>query len=150
MSRRQLVALVGVLGLLFVGLPAAFFLFAYGCGGQEDRLAEVMAHEAVLDVETPEGAGQEERSQSCDEDDLFVVVGARYPYGGSPENYLGRYREAALADGWRTRGAAGGATVPECFVKSVGGTTAYFSVERLDDGFVYAEIVASADGSEHC
>lgn len=146
----------GAFGLVLAGLPAVYFLTAYGCGGDEDRIAEVMAGEAVLDS-APQGAEEDERYRSCDEDDLFVVVGARYRYDGPAESFLRHYREAAPADGWRPRTTAGSGdgAAPGCFSKSVAGTTAYLIIVDgdagvRDDGHLYVEIVADHEGSSHC
>lgn len=138
-----------VAGLLLTGLPALYFLTVYGCGEEEDRLAGVMAGETVLDA-APEGAGREDRYQECDDDDRFVVVGARYRYDGSPENALRHYGEAARADGWRPRTAAGDDTAASCFAKPMGGTTAYLDVEGPDDGLLHVEIVADHAKSQWC
>ncbi|MFD5473584.1 hypothetical protein [Streptomyces sp. NPDC127105] len=140
---------MAVLGLLVVGLPSVYFLTSYGCGADEDRLAEVMAGAAVLGT-APEGADPTGRYRSCDDDDRFVVVGAEYRYGGSSEGALAHYREAARADGWRPRSAAKGGTVPGCFTKSMGGTTAYLGIEGPDDGLLQVEIVADHAGSQWC
>ncbi len=136
-------AAVAVSGLLLAGLPALYFLTVHGCGEEEDRLAEVMSGETVLDA-APEGAGRKDRYQECDDDDRFVVVGARYRYDGSSENALRYYGEAARADGWRPR------TAPGCFTKPMGGTTAYLGVEGPDDGLLHVEIVADRAKSQWC
>ncbi|MET7297072.1 hypothetical protein ABZS79_34105 [Streptomyces griseoloalbus] len=132
-----------------MGLPALYFLTVYGCGEEEDRLAEVMAGEAVLDA-APEGAGREDRYQECDDDDRRVVVGTRYRYDGASGQALRHYGEAAGADGWRPQEGAGGEIAPSCFTKSVGGTTAYLGVEGPDDGLLYVEIVADPAKSQWC
>jgi hypothetical protein len=141
-------AVVAVSGLLLTGLPALYFLTVYGCGEEEDRLADVMAGETVLDA-APEGAGQKDRYQDCD-DDRSVVVGTRYRYDGASGQALRHYGEAARADGWRPRTAAGGETAPSCFAKSVGGTTAYLEVEGPDNGLLHVEIVADHAKSQWC
>ncbi|WP_225877166.1 hypothetical protein [Streptomyces resistomycificus] len=140
---------MAVSGLLLTGLPALYFLTVHGCGEGEDRLAEVLAGETVLDA-APEGATREDRFQECDDDDRFVVVGARYRYDGSSREALRHYREAARADGWRPRALAGGGTSPGCFTKSVGGTTAYLVVEGPDDRLLHVEIVADRANSQWC
>jgi hypothetical protein len=145
----RLTAVVAVSGLLLLGLPALYFLAGYGCGEKEDRLAEVMAAETVLDA-APEGAGRKDRYQECDDDDRFVVVGTQYRYDGSPEKALRYYEKTARADGWRPRLAAGDELVPGCFTKSMGGTTAYLGVEGPDDGLVQVEIVADHAKSQWC
>ncbi|MCX2923075.1 hypothetical protein [Streptomyces sp. NEAU-W12] len=145
----RLAAAVAASGLLLVGLPAVYFLTAYGCGEGEDRLAEAMAHETVLDT-APDGAGRANRYQECDDDDRFVVVGRQYPHDSSPRTALRHYRKAAQADGWRPGAAAGGGTVPGCFTKSVGGTTAYLVVEGPEKGVLHVEIVADHAESERC
>ncbi|CAL9479679.1 hypothetical protein SUDANB58_03030 [Streptomyces sp. enrichment culture] len=145
----RLSAVVVVSGLLLLGLPALYFLTVYGCGEEEDRLAGVMAGERVLDA-VPEGAGRGDRYRECDDDDRFVVVGTRYRYGGSPENASRHYAEAARAGGWRPRTTAGGETVPGCFTKRVGGTTAYLDAGEPEGGFVQVEIVADRAGSRWC
>ncbi|MEU6676372.1 hypothetical protein [Streptomyces sp. NPDC046925] len=137
------------LGLLLVGLPAACFLTSYGCGEEEDRLAEALAGEAVLDS-VPEGADREDRYRECDDDDRFVVVGTRYRHGDSADGVLRHYEAAASAAGWRPRAAKGGNTVPGCFTKPVGGTTAYLTVEGPDDGRLHVEIIADRAGSPWC
>jgi len=144
-----LAGIVAVSALVLVGLPALYFLTFYGCGEEEDRLAEVMAGEAVLDA-GPEGAGQGDFYRECDDDDRFVVAGVEYRYGGSRESALAHYWKAAQADGWRPRTTAGGEPVPGCFTKSVGGTTAYLGVEDPDDGVLQVGIVADRAGSEWC
>ncbi|MFD7699441.1 hypothetical protein [Streptomyces caelestis] len=140
---------MAVSGLLLTGLPALYFLTVHGCGEEEDRLAEVMAGETVLDA-APDGADGKDRYQECDDDDRFVVVGARYRYDGSPENVLRYYGETARADGWRPRAGAGDDTAPGCFAKSVGGTTAYLDVTGPDDGLLHVEIVADRAQSQWC
>ncbi|WP_232839097.1 hypothetical protein [Streptomyces triticisoli] len=144
-----LAAAVAVSGLLLVGLPALYFLTVYGCGEDEDRLAEVMAGAAVLDT-APEGADPEDRYRGCDDDDRFVVVGTQYRYDGSSKNALAHYRRAARADGWRPRTTAEGETVSGCFTKSMGGTTAYLSIDGPDDGLLEVGIVADHAGSQWC
>ncbi|MFC5850895.1 hypothetical protein ACFPZI_03285 [Streptomyces chlorus] len=138
-----------VAGLLLVGLPAVYFLTAYGCGGEEDRLAEAMAGEAVLGT-APEGADRASRYQGCDDDDLFVTVGTQYQYAGSPKTALRHYREAAQADSWWPRTTADGEKLPECFTKPVDGTTAYLSVEILEKGVLHVDIIADHAESEWC
>ncbi|WP_344602910.1 hypothetical protein [Streptomyces glaucus] len=145
----RLTAAVAVSGLLLLGLPALYFLAFYGCGEQEDQLAEVMAGETVLDA-VPEGAGPKDRYQECDDDDRFVVVGTQYRYDGSPENALQHYEEVTRADGWRPRITAGGETVPGCFTKLMGGTTAYLDAGGPHDGLVQVEIVADRANSQWC
>ncbi|WP_437017798.1 hypothetical protein [Streptomyces sp. enrichment culture] len=142
-------AVVVASGLLLSGLPALYFLAVYGCGEEEDRLAEVMAGEKVLDA-VPEGAGRKERYRECDDDDRFVVVGTRYRYGGSPGSTSRHYAQVARADGWRPRTTAGGETVSGCFTKRVGGTTAYLDAGEPDGGFVQVEIVADRANSPGC
>ncbi|MFE9623984.1 hypothetical protein [Streptomyces sp. NPDC006527] len=149
------VAGVTVLGMLaggavVVGAPALYFLTVYGCGEAEDRLAGALATEKVLDTQPP-GAEREESYRSCDDDDLFVTVGARYKAAESvaasapaPGSVLSHYRRAASADGWQA------AAVPGCFTKPVGGTTAYLSVEEPDGGRFHVEITAEPDGGEWC
>lgn len=136
-------------GTLVMGLPALSFVAGYGCGEGEDRLAEVMALEAVLGT-APEGAAQEDHYQECDNDDRFVVVGRRYQYDGSPKDALRHYGEAAQADSWRPRTTTGGRTVPGCFTKAMGDTTAYLGVESTDDGLLHVEIVADHAESPWC
>ncbi|MGY0066939.1 hypothetical protein ACWZEH_08910 [Streptomyces sp. QTS137] len=136
-------------GLLLVGLPAVYFLTAYGCGEEEDRLAEAMAHETVLGT-SPDGADRASRYRECDDDDRFVVVGTRYRYDGSPKTALRHYREAARADNWRPRTTDGGETVPGCFTKSVDGTTAYLGVESPEKDVLHVEIVADHAESQWC
>ncbi len=126
-----------------------YFLSVYGCGEDEDRLAEVMAGAAMLDT-APEGAAPEDRYRDCDDDDRFVAVGTQYRYGGSLKNALAHYREAAGADGWRPSTTAEGETVSGCFTKSLGGTTAYLGIEGPDDGLLQVEIVADRAGSQWC
>ncbi|MGX1885453.1 hypothetical protein [Streptomyces sp. NPDC055287] len=147
----RLAAVVAVSGLLLVGLPASYFLTVYGCGEEEDRLAEVMAGAAVLDA-APEGTDGREKNhyRECDDDDRFVVVGKQYRYDRSSNFALGHYREAARADGWRPRTTAEGETVPGCFTKAMGGTTAYLGVEGPEDGLLHVEIVADRAGSPWC
>ncbi|PWJ07582.1 hypothetical protein DKG34_08985 [Streptomyces sp. NWU49] len=91
----------------------------------------------------------EDRYRDCG-DDRFVAVGTRYRYGGSPKNALAHCREAAGADGWRPSTTAEGETVSGCFTESMGGTTAYLSVEGPDDGLLHVEIVADCAGSQRC
>ncbi|CAM5486316.1 hypothetical protein [Streptomyces aurantiogriseus] len=142
-----LAAGVLVAGVVTLGPPAVYFLTGYGCGDAEDRLAGVLAGEGVLEAE-PEWAEREESYRSCDDDDLFVVAGARYELAGSAadssRSVLGHYRQAALADGWQAHSTAG------CFTKAVGGTTAYLQVENPADGGFHVEIVAQRDGSQWC
>lgn len=92
------------------------------------------------------GAGREESYRECDDDDLFVVVGARYRAGAAVrEDVLGHYRRAAVADGWQPGAVSG------CFTKAVGGTTAYLELEDPDaDGRFPVEIVADRAGGEWC
>ncbi|WP_405999594.1 hypothetical protein [Streptomyces sp. NBC_00829] len=142
-------AFVAFSGLLLVGLPALYFLTAYGCGEKEDRLAEVLARAAVLDA-APEGADPEDHYRECGDDDRFVVVGRRYQYRGSPESALGHYRKAAATDGWRPLPPAEGETVSGCFTKSMGDTTAYLDVDSPGDGLLSVEIVADHAGSQWC
>jgi hypothetical protein len=134
-------------GLVTLGPPAAYFLFAYGCGEAEDRLAGALADEAVLEA-APGGARREETYRGCDDDDLFVGVGAQYQLAGSaagsPEGVLAHYRQAALADGWQARATSG------CFTKAVGGTTAYLQVESPVGGRFQVEITADREGSQWC
>ncbi|MER6530773.1 hypothetical protein [Streptomyces sp. NPDC001508] len=145
----RLAVVVAVSGLVLVGLPAVCFLAAYGCGEDEGRLADVMAGAAVLDT-APEGADPEDRYRECDDDDRRVVVGTQYRYGGSAKSVLAHYQEAARADGWQPRTTAEGRTVPGCFTKSMGGTTAYLGTEGPDDGLLHVEIVADRAGSQGC
>ncbi|MEF9903409.1 hypothetical protein [Streptomyces sp. P9-A2] len=140
---------MAVAGLLLVGLPAVYFLTVYGCGEEEDRLAEAMAGEAVLGT-PPKGADRASRYQECDDDSRFVIVGTQYQYAGSPKTALRHYREAARADSWRLRTTADGEKVPDCFTKPVDGTTAYLSVEILEKGVLYVGIIADHAGSEWC
>lgn len=132
-----------------VGLPAVYFLTTYGCGGAEDRLAEAMTDETVLGT-APEGADRASRYQECDDDDRFVAVGTQYRYDGSTRTALRHYREAAQADGWRPRTTAGGETVPGCFTKAVGGTTAYLTVEGPERGVLDVGIIGDHVESEWC
>ncbi|TWF87420.1 hypothetical protein FHX78_114429 [Streptomyces capillispiralis] len=143
------VAAVAVSASVLVGLPALYFLTGYGCGADEDRLAEVMAAETVLDG-APEGARREDRYQECDDDDRFVVVAAQYRYDGSSGAALRHYGEAARADGWRPRDGAGSGTAPSCFAKSLGGTTAYLHVEGPEHGLLHVSLVADAAKSQWC
>lgn len=136
-------------GLLLAALPAVYFLTVYGCGGTEDRLAGVLAGEAVLDLAPGPGAERVETYSGCDDDDLSVTAGVLYRYGGSAQGALDRYREAAQADGWRQRSAAG-APVPGCIAKRLDGTTAYFSVEEADGGLLAVGITADRQGSPWC
>ncbi|MFI6034153.1 hypothetical protein ACIBBD_08290 [Streptomyces sp. NPDC051315] len=140
-----LVVAVVAAGAVFLGAPAVYFLTDYGCGDAEDRLAGTLAGEAVLAAE-PAGAGREETYRECDDDDLFVVVGARYRAGSAArQDVLAHYRRAAVADGWRPGPVSG------CFTKAVGGTTAYLELETPDaDGRFHVEIVADRAGSEWC
>ncbi len=136
-------------GLLLLGLPALYFLTAYGCGEEEDRLAEVMAGSAVLDA-APEGAREEDRYRECDDDDRFVAVGRVYRYRGDEGSAQAFFREAARADGWRPRTTADGETVPGCFTASMGGTTAYLYLEGPDGGLLHVEVVADRAGTRWC
>jgi hypothetical protein len=135
-----------MVGLVAVGLPALYFgttIFGYGCGDAEERLAGALSREAVLDA-VPDGAGRRETYDSCDDDDTFVVVGARYGYTGPTAGVTAHYRRAAVAEGWRA------ATTPGCYTKAVGGTTAYLQVEDPADGVFHVEIVADRAASEWC
>jgi hypothetical protein len=140
---------MAVSGLLLVGLPGLYFVTMYGCGEREDRLAEVMAEAAVLDT-APEEADLENRYRECDDDDRFVVVGARYRYGGSAQSALGYYEKAARADGWRPATTAEGGTPAGCYTKSMGGTIAFLAMEGPDEGLLHVEIVADSAGSPWC
>ncbi|MFF3939205.1 hypothetical protein [Streptomyces phaeofaciens] len=142
--RLSAVTMAGVVGagLLVVGWPVVSFLASYGCGDREDRLAEVVAGEAVLG-DGLKGATAEESYRECDDDDRFVVVGARYRYGGSVDSVLEHYGRAARDEGWAASGSG-------CFAKDLGGTTAYLTVEGPDDGRFHVEIVADAEGSPWC
>ncbi|MGW6056737.1 hypothetical protein [Streptomyces sp. NPDC055189] len=142
-------AVVVASGLLLVGLPVAYFLTTYGCGEEEDRLAEVLAGEAVLDS-GPDGADRKDRYRECDDDDRFVVVGTQYRHGDAPESALRFYGTTARADGWQPRTTKKGKVVPGCFTKPVGGTTAYLTVEGPDDDRLHVEIIADRAGSRWC
>lgn len=141
---------LGVFGLLSVALPAVYFLTAYGCGRAEDRLAGVLAGEAVLDVAPGRGAERIETYSGCDDDDRFVTAGAVYRYDGPAQGVPGRYREAAQADGWRQQVTAAGGPEPGCFTKQLSGTTAYLFVEEVDGGVLTVEITADEQGSAWC
>ncbi|WP_245685519.1 hypothetical protein [Streptomyces yerevanensis] len=143
----SLVGLLAAVGLgtaafVVVGSPLGYFLFEYGCRAEEDRLGEVLAGESVLGAR-PEGAGEGEPYQGCDDDDLFVVAGTSYAYGEPRESVLAHYRKAALAEGWRVR-------TKDCFAKRIDGTTAYLTVEGPTDGSLQVEIVADRDDSDWC
>ncbi|MFC5953612.1 hypothetical protein ACFP51_03625 [Streptomyces pratens] len=140
---------MAVAGLLLVGLPAVYFLAVYGCGEEEDRLAAAMADEPVLGT-APEGADRASRYQECDDDSLFVSVGAQYRYAGSPKTALRHYREAAQADSWRPHTTADGEPVPGCFTKAVGGTTAYLTVKGPGKGVLEVGIIGDHEKSEWC
>ncbi|MFD3505347.1 hypothetical protein ACFWWT_44900 [Streptomyces sp. NPDC058676] len=145
----RLAVAVAASGLLLVGLPGLYFVTMYGCGEREDRLAEVMAGAAVLDM-APEGAEPEGRYRDCDDDDRFVAVGTRYRYGASAQSALGHYEKAARADGWRPATTAKGGTTAGCYTKPMGGTTAYLGVQGPDEGLLHVEIVADSAGSQWC
>lgn len=132
-----------------MGLPAVYFLTAYGCGEEEDRLAAAMAGEPVLGT-APEGADRASRYQECDDDDRFVTVGTQHQYAGSPKTALRHYREAAQADSWRPRTTADGEPVPGCFTKAVDGTTAYLTVEGPEKGVLDVGIIGDHAESEWC
>ncbi len=144
-----LAGLVAVPVVMLVGVPAGYFLFVYGCGEQEDRLAETMAGDPVLDA-GPAGAGKGVPYKGCDDDDLFVSVGREYKHGASLRSTLVHYREAAQANGWRPSGARGDDSVSDCFTKRMGGTTAYLTVNGPDNGTVRVEIIADRAGSDWC
>ncbi|MFF7146361.1 hypothetical protein [Streptomyces nodosus] len=145
-----LTAAVAVSGLLLVGWPVVHFLTTYGCGEDEERLADLMTGAAGALDTAPEGTGLKKRYRECDDDDRRVVVGTHYRYDGSPTSALAHYRKAAGAAGWQPRTTAGGGTVPGCFTKPVGGTTAYLGVEGPDDGLLHVEIIADRAGSQWC
>jgi hypothetical protein len=144
-SLAGLLAAVGLLGtaaFVAVGAPLGYFLFEYGCGAEEDRFGEVLAGESVLGAR-PKGAGEGEPYQGCDDDDLFVVAGTSYAYGGPRESVLAHYREAALAEGWQVR-------AEDCFAKRIDGTTAYLTVEGPTGGSLQIEIIVDRDDSHWC
>ncbi|MFF3847220.1 hypothetical protein [Streptomyces sp. NPDC002328] len=152
MDRPAWAAVAGVLaaGLVACGAPAVYFLTGYGCGDAEDRLGSALADEAVL-VTAPAGAVREESYRTCDDDDLFVTAGSDYRLTAvssgspSPTDVLGHYRRAALADGWRAH------SVPGCFTKEAGGTTAYLSVDEPRDGRYSVGVTADrARSSDWC
>ncbi|MFJ4617614.1 hypothetical protein [Streptomyces sp. NPDC088812] len=138
---------VGVLaaGALYLGRPALYFLTEYGCGDAEDRLSEALADEEILATEPPAGAEREESYRSCDDDDLFVAVGARYETAAAGSgDVVGHYRRAALTDGWQAASVAG------CLTKRVGRTTAYLELENPGGGSYHVQIVADREGSPWC
>ncbi|MEE1757008.1 hypothetical protein [Streptomyces sp. SP18CS02] len=139
--------LVAVAVAMF-GVPVGYFVFVYGCGKQEDRLAETIAGDPVL-ADGPAGAGEGTPYQGCDDDDLFVYAGKDYPYGASRQGALAHYQESARAHGWRPRTAPGEAPA-DCFTKRIGGTTAYLTLEGPDDGALRMEIVADRADSDWC
>lgn len=132
-------AVIGV-GATLVVSPAGYVLFEYGCGDSEEDLGEALAADAVLDV-APDGAGEKESYESCDDDDLFVVAGHSYTYDGTHEAALAHYREAAQAGGWRQREG-------DCFSKEIDGTDAYLTVDGPADGSLAVEIVAARESLE--
>lgn len=150
---------VGIAALLGVAavkgavgaIPEVEFLMEYGCGGEEDRLGEALAGDAVLDDE-PDGAGAGEAYDGCDDDDLFVVAGKSYTYDEGQgrgresdvvvhESVLAHYRDAAQAHGWRYRSSG-------CFSKSIDGTTAYLTIDGPTGGVLDVGIIASREPSE--
>ncbi|MBQ0829379.1 hypothetical protein J5Y05_23220 [Streptomyces sp. RG38] len=92
----------------------------------------------------PEGARPQGRYRGCDDDDRRVVAGAGHRYGGSAEQVLRYYDEAAPAAGWR------GTEVPGCFAKEVDGTTAYLTVEGPEGGVLLVEVLADREASAMC
>ncbi|WAX80372.1 hypothetical protein [Streptomyces sp. KMM 9044] len=108
-----------------------------------------MADETALGT-APDAADRASRSQECDADDRFVVVGTRYRYGGAPKTAVRHCREAAQAGSWRPRTTDGGEIVPGCFTKSVDGTTAYPGVESPEKDVLHVEIVADRAEPEWC
>ncbi|KUO21106.1 hypothetical protein [Streptomyces dysideae] len=142
---RSLAGLVAAAGLagtaafVVAGSPVGYFLFEYGCGSEEEKLGDVLAEESVLDAQ-PEEFGEPDPYQHCDDDDLFVVAGKSYSYGGSRDSVLAHYREAAPAKGWKPRSE-------DCFAKRIDGTTAFLMVEGPADGTVEIAITADRDDS---
>lgn len=134
--------LLGAAAYVAVGSPVAYFLFEHGCRAEEESLGEALAAESVLDA-PPEGAGERESYQECDDDDLFVVAGKSYAYGGSRNGALAHYRDAARAAGWRGH-------AEDCFTRRIDGTTAYLTVEGPADGTLHVEIIADREGSRWC
>ncbi|WP_338897518.1 hypothetical protein WBG99_19485 [Streptomyces sp. TG1A-60] len=129
-----------VMGLVVVGVPVGYFLFVYGCGREEERLGEALAGDPVLG-EGVEGVRAEESYQGCDDDDLFVVAGKSYRYGGDRKSVLAHYREAAPAHGWRYR-------TNDCFTKSIDGAVASLTLHGPADGSLQVEIVAVREDPE--
>ena len=138
-----------VVALVGVGTPVGYFLFVYGCGQKEDRLMEALEQDLVLDG-GPAGAGGSEPYKGCDDDDLWVYAGSNHPYEGTKQTALTHFREAARKNGWQPYGDSGTGSGPDCFTKSIGGTTAYFTVEGPSDGVVTAEIIADHAGTDWC
>lgn len=133
------VGIAAVLGLVVVGAPVGYFLVAYGCGTEEERLGEALARDPVLD-DGPDGAEVRESYQECDDDDLFVAAGKVYGYEGeSRESVLVHYRGAAQAHGWLLHGAG------DCFSKEIDGTVAYLSIEGPADGAFQVGVIADRD-----
>lgn len=137
---KSAAGLVAVVALVVVGVPAGYLLIDYGCGGAEQRLGEALAADPVLD-DGPDGAEPQESYQECDDDDLFVVAGTAYRFGGSRGQGLSHYRDAAEAHGWRYR-------TSDCFTKSIDGTLAQLTVVGPADGSLHVEIIAQRDSSE--
>lgn len=135
------VGVMAAVGGLVVGVPAAPFVMEYGCGPTEERLGEALAGDPVLDAGVEE-ARAEESYQECDDDDLNVVAGKAYRYGGDRESVLVHYRDAARAHGWRYRTSA-------CFTKSIDGSVASLILEGLTDGSLQVEIIAADGATEH-
>ncbi len=134
---------------IFVGEPVRYFLFSYGCGEAEDRLSEAIARDPVLDT-LPAGAGEGERYEECDDDDLFVSVGTEFPYDASRRSVLVHYRETARANGWQPLPTGTDGSPPDCFSKRIGGTTAFLSVYGPDNGMASVGITADHSGSNWC
>lgn len=136
----QAAAVVAVVGLLFVGLPVGYFLVVYGCGREEQRFGEKLADDPVLGAGV-DGAAAEDSYQECDDDDLTVVAGKAYRYGGDKEIVLRHYRDAAQAHGWRYRAS-------DCFTKQIDGALASLMLDGPTDGSFAVEVVATPDHSE--
>ncbi|SCF92294.1 hypothetical protein GA0115259_104884 [Streptomyces sp. MnatMP-M17] len=141
--------LIAVPMVMFVGEPIRYFLFTYGCREEEDRLAEALAGDPVLDA-PPTGAGKAETYKGCDDDDLFVWVGTEFPYDASRQSVLVHYRETARANGWQPQATDADGRPSDCFTKRIGGTTAYLSVYGPDNGKAGVGITADQAGSEWC
>ncbi|GGZ14479.1 hypothetical protein GCM10010387_03240 [Streptomyces inusitatus] len=143
-TRNPLTILLVLAALVVVAAPAGYFVLVYGCGEREDRLAAALAEDPALNA-APDGARKGESYRECDDDDLFVSVGAEFSHEGSSKDPLARHREAARAGGWRPSGGD-----PDCYTKRLDGTTAYLSVDAPSAAKVELSITADRQGSEWC